>query len=421
MFVDYAKIHVKAGDGGNGLSSFRRELYVDKGGPDGGDGGDGGSVVFVAQENVNTLAQFRYSKLVEAKKGQPGGRQRKKGRSGEDEIVHVPVGTTIRHEDRVIADLDHEGVEVVVAKGGEGGFGNAHFKSSTRQAPKVAELGTPGEEKELVLELRSVADVGLVGLPNAGKSTILSIISNARPKIANYPFTTLEPNLGVVDRGNKSVIFADIPGLIEGASEGKGLGEDFLRHVERTKVLLQVIDITDDIDESYQIVDKEISEWRDLQRKPRLVCLNKADALNDDEIKEKVKVAASASGSDVVVISAVKKDGVEELLRAVFNEVAQQEEQEEETNDKPSESQAVYTLEEDKDDWRVELGDKPKTFIVHGASIERFAIKTDPNNFHATNRLFDILKKRSIMHELLRLGYDHDSVVQIANKEFTQQ
>lgn len=237
-FIDKASVTILAGDGGNGRLSFRREKFVDRGGPDGGDGGDGGSVVFVASRNQNTLAAFRYEKELHAKPGEAGSSRRKHGRSADDLRVAVPVGTVVVDEaGQLLADLAVDGQEAVLAKGGKGGFGNAHFVSSTRQAPRIVEKGEKGEQKYLQLELKMIADVGLVGLPNAGKSTLLSVISNARPEIADYPFTTLVPNLGVVDvEGGQGLLFADIPGLIEGAAEGKGLGDEFLRHVERTAV-----------------------------------------------------------------------------------------------------------------------------------------------------------------------------------------
>ncbi|HEV7951928.1 MAG TPA: GTPase ObgE, partial [Candidatus Saccharimonadales bacterium] len=234
MFVDTAKVFIQAGKGGNGNVSFRREIYVDKGGPDGGNGGRGGDVIFLASENVNTLIDFRYKPELKAKPGQNGADRKKQGRSGEDFIVKVPVGTLVRRDGNVIADLTEDGQQVVIAKGGDGGFGNAHFKSSVRQTPRIAELGEEGETFEAELELKLLADVGLVGFPNAGKSTFLSVVSNARPEIADYAFTTLTPNLGVADIDDGSLLIADIPGLIEGASEGKGLGDAFLRHVERT-------------------------------------------------------------------------------------------------------------------------------------------------------------------------------------------
>lgn len=254
MFVDTAKIFVQAGRGGNGAVSFRRELYIEKGGPDGGDGGKGGNVVFRATKDLNTLLNFRYKPEIKAKNGENGSKRNKTGKSGEDLIVKVPVGTLVKRDGEILADLKFDGEEAIVARGGDGGFGNAHFKSSVRQTPRVAELGEAGETFEADLELKLLADVGLVGFPNAGKSTFLSVVSNARPEIANYAFTTLTPNLGVAEIDGFNLLIADIPGLIEGASEGKGLGDAFLRHVERTSVLLHLIDI---IYYSYKCVAKK--------------------------------------------------------------------------------------------------------------------------------------------------------------------
>jgi GTP-binding protein len=242
MFVDTAKVFVQAGRGGDGAVSFRREIYIDKGGPDGGNGGKGGDVIFVASEGLNTLLNFRYKPELKGEPGQSGAKRDRYGKAGAANYVKVPVGTIVRRDGEVIADFTHDGQEVVVARGGDGGFGNAHFKSSVRQAPRVAEKGEPGDAFEAELELKLLADVGLVGFPNAGKSTFLSVVSNAQPEIADYAFTTLTPNLGVADIDDGSLLIADIPGLIEGASEGKGLGDAFLRHVERTAVILHLVD-----------------------------------------------------------------------------------------------------------------------------------------------------------------------------------
>src|SRR5579884_4168647 len=264
-FVDKVTVTVAAGNGGDGKLSFRREKFIQKGGPDGGDGGHGGNIILQASRNQNTLAAFRYQKELKAEPGQPGGSRRKHGRSGRDLIVAVPVGTVAANgEARQVADLVEDGQTVVVARGGKGGFGNAHFVSSRRQSPAFAEKGEPGEKHELLLELKMIADAGLVGLPNAGKSTLLSKLSNARPEIADYPFTTLTPNLGVVDIDRESsLLFADIPGLIEGAAEGKGLGDEFLRHVERTAILLHLVDVTsDNVVDDYRTIQNELKMYR---------------------------------------------------------------------------------------------------------------------------------------------------------------
>lgn len=290
MFVDKVKVLVAAGDGGNGIVSFRHEKYIDKGGPDGGDGGRGADIVVVASRNEDTLAAFRYNKLIKAEEGQAGGKRKMHGKSGRDLEVTVPIGTVILREDgEPVADLTQDGQKAIIAKGGKGGFGNAHFTSSTRQAPRVAEKGEKGETLTLYFEMKMIADVGLVGLPNAGKSTLLSRISNAQPEIANYPFTTITPNLGVVDvDGKKSLLVADIPGLIEGASEGKGLGDEFLRHVERTSVLLHLIDAyTEDITQAYKTIQKELKDYQiDMTKKAQIVALTKIEGLDADIVAD---------------------------------------------------------------------------------------------------------------------------------------
>ena len=261
MFADTAKVIVTAGKGGDGAVSFRREIYVDKGGPDGGNGGKGGDVVFMATTGENTLLDFRYQPNLKAQDGGAGAKRDKHGRNGDDLIVKVPIGTIVKRGGEIIADLARDGQQVVVAKGGDGGFGNAHFKSSIRQTPRMAELGEVGDAFEADLELKLLADVGLIGFPNAGKSTFLSVVSNARPEIADYAFTTLTPNLGVAKVDDGTLLIADIPGLIEGASEGKGLGDDFLRHVERTAVLLHLIDAySNDVAASYNTIRSELKK-----------------------------------------------------------------------------------------------------------------------------------------------------------------
>src|SRR5665648_104432 len=286
MFVDTAKVFIQAGKGGNGAVSFRHEIYVDKGGPDGGNGGKGGDVVFEATDNLNTLIDFRFKPELKAKPGKNGAKSHRAGPSGEDKVVLVPLGTIIKRDGEPIADLVEHGQKVVIARGGDGGFGNAHFKSSVRQTPRVAELGETGDEFEAELELKLLADVGLIGFPNAGKSTFLSVISNAKPEIADYAFTTLTPNLGVADFDSSSLLVADIPGLIEGASEGKGLGDAFLRHVERTSVLLHLIDVySDNIAAAYKTIRKELEQYSPkLIERPEVIALTKCDGVDDDII-----------------------------------------------------------------------------------------------------------------------------------------
>lgn len=318
MFVDTAKVFIKAGKGGNGAVSFRHEIYIPKGGPDGGDGGKGGDVVFVASKDCDTLIDFRFQPKLIAEDGKAGSGQKSSGRSGKDLIVEVPVGTVVKRDGEVVADLTHDEERAIVAHGGDGGYGNWHFRSSTRQTPRIAELGNPGEEYEAELELKLIADVGLVGFPNAGKSTFLSVVSNARPEIADYPFTTITPNLGVAKVDNSSMLIADIPGLIEGASEGKGLGDQFLRHVERTKVLLHLIDIyNDDAGKAYVDIRKELANYStELSTRPELVVLTKSEGVDEDIIKMQTEsILAQNPDAKIMTISSVAHHGLTEVLR----------------------------------------------------------------------------------------------------------
>jgi len=291
-FLDQAKIYVKAGDGGSGSVSFRREKFIEFGGPDGGDGGDGGSVVLVAAANLNTLIDFRFQQHYKAEKGRNGMGKKKFGRAGNDLFLKVPVGTQIFEEDNntLIEDLKKNGQKIIVAQGGKKGLGNVRFKSSTNRAPKKKTDGTKGESFWIWLQLKVIADVGIIGMPNAGKSSLLSVLTKAKPKIANYPFTTLDPNLGVTNYSDKEVTLADIPGLIEGAHEGTGLGDKFLRHIERCKSLIHLIDITDeDILENYLKIRKELSKYSsNLLKKKEIIVFNKIDMINVSEIKKKI-------------------------------------------------------------------------------------------------------------------------------------
>jgi GTP-binding protein len=326
MFIDEANVHIRAGKGGSGCASFRREKYVPRGGPDGGDGGKGGDVVFIADSSLDTLQMFNHRRHVSARNGQPGQGRNKTGASGEDVLVPVPVGTIIcdAATDLVLRDLSTEGERVCVARGGKGGRGNKRFATSTNRTPREAEDGAPGEERDLRLELKLLADVGLVGLPNAGKSTFVSRVSHARPRIANYPFTTRYPSLGIVDVGNyKRLVVADIPGLIEGAHEGHGLGIEFLRHIERTRVLLHVLD-TAGIDgvspiDAYHTLREELTSYgHALKERPHLVAANKMDLPDAQDALEELRDALPVP---VYPISAVTGDGVDELLRALVKEV----------------------------------------------------------------------------------------------------
>ena len=317
-FLDQAKIYIQSGDGGAGCVSFRREKYIEFGGPNGGDGGKGGSVWIEAVPNLNTLIDFRYHQHFKAPKGRNGMGSDKTGPKGEDIVIKVPVGTEILADDQetLIVDMIEPGQRFLIAKGGDGGRGNAQFKSSTNQAPRYAEPGWPGEEKWVWLRLKVIADVGLLGMPNAGKSTFLSVVTKARPKIADYPFTTLHPNLGVAWVDNYEMVIADIPGLIEGASEGVGLGDRFLKHIERCFALLHLIDATaDDVVESYKNIRKELELYDEkLAAKPEVVALNKIDALDEKEVLKKQKALEKIIGKKVFVISAISKKGVFDCL-----------------------------------------------------------------------------------------------------------
>ena len=435
MFVDTAKVLIRAGKGGNGAVSFRHEKYVDKGGPDGGDGGHGGDVVFLATKDLNTLLNFRYKPELKAENGGDGSKRNKRGKSGSPLVVKVPMGTLVKRDGKVVADLTADQQRVVVARGGDGGFGNAHFTSSTRQAPKIAELGEAGEEFEAELELKLLADVGLVGFPNAGKSTFLSVVSNARPEIANYEFTTLTPNLGVADVDDGSVLIADIPGLIEGASEGKGLGDQFLRHVERTAVLLHMIDAySDDPAEKYQTIRRELEKYsEELATRPEIIALTKCEGLDEEIIAmQSTALHNVANGSSVVVISSQTHAGVTELLRLLRREVTNYRVREAERTEEEGDDLPVIALDAQaaSDAWTVErvVGAEPEnvddeemiSFIIHGAKIEKFARRTNFDQFESVNRLRDIMRKMGITHELIRQGAVGETVVQIGeSKPFT--
>ena len=318
-FLDLAKVTIRSGSGGAGCVSFRREKFIEYGGPDGGDGGRGGDVWAEAVDGLNTLIDFRYQQHFFARNGQHGMGRQRTGKDGEDVVLRVPVGTEILEEDEetVLADLTHVGERVLLAKGGNGGFGNLHFKTSTNQAPRRANPGQPGVEREIWLRLKLIADVGLLGLPNAGKSTFLAATSNARPKIADYPFTTLHPNLGVVGVDEVEFVVADIPGLIDGAHEGRGIGDRFLGHVERCAVLLHLVDGTsEDVAEDWQTIIDELEAYGgDLARKPRITALNKIDALDADERAER-KAALEEVAGEVMLMSGVSREGLTDVLRA---------------------------------------------------------------------------------------------------------
>ena len=452
MFVDKAKVNLKAGKGGDGAVSFRREIYIPKGGPDGGDGGKGGDIIFRADRNTNTLVDFRFTPILTAEDGKNGAGQRAAGRSGKNLIVDVPIGTMVSKNNNLIADLTEDGQEAIIARGGSGGFGNAHFKSSTRQTPKIAEVGEPGEEFEAELELKSMADVGLVGLPNAGKSTFLSVVSNAKPEIADYPFTTLTPNLGVATIDGKDLLISDIPGLIEGAAEGKGLGHEFLRHIDRSAVILHLIDVyNNDAGESYETIRHELEKYSDLASRPEIVALTKCEGVDEDILKLQMSsILAINPDAKIYAISAVAHEGLDEVLRELKQVYFLSIEQARAIDEEPTEASTgqyraqprigseEIALREAKHEknklvsipsislpqsslkntWSVTKIDENK-FRVEGEKIEKFARKTDLNNYASVNRLRDIMKKLGIRAELTSKGAQPDSIIEIAGKEFT--
>ena len=443
MFVDTAKVSLKAGDGGNGAVSFRREIYIPKGGPDGGDGGRGGNIIFKADKDTNTLVDFRFTPILTAENGRNGAGQRAAGCSGKDLIIEVPIGTVVRKNGEVIADLTTDGQEAIIAKGGDGGFGNAHFKSSTRQAPIIAEVGEPGEEFEAELELKTMADVGLVGLPNAGKSTFLSVVSNAKPEIADYPFTTITPNLGVATIDDRDLLIADIPGLIEGAAEGKGLGHAFLRHVDRTAVLLHLVDVyNNDAGEAYETIRKELEKYSDLKDRPEIVALTKCEGVDKEIIEMQIaSILTKNPSAQIFAISSSAHQGLQDLLRELRRVVVEQKSASSKDirdngsgiSKEPRNDGRDAAVREEADDalpvislnpkelktaWKVEQTEDGK-FIVTGEKIEKFARRTDLNNYASVNRLRDIMKKLGIRGELTTMGAEPDSIISIAGKEFT--
>lgn len=424
MFVDTAKVFITAGKGGDGYVSFRHEKYIDKGGPDGGDGGKGGDVIFEATENLNTLLDFRYQPELKAKNGQPGAKRNRRGKSGEDLIVKVPMGTLVKRDGQVIADLTENGQQVVIAKGGDGGFGNAHFKSSVRQTPRMAELGEKGDVFEAELELKLLADVGLIGFPNAGKSTFLSVVSNARPEIADYEFTTLTPNLGVADVDDSSLLIADIPGLIEGASEGRGLGDAFLRHVERTAVLLHLIDVyQDDIAAAYRTIRAELARYSpELALRPEVIALTKTEGLDDDILQMQMNAVRQEAGKAAAIfaISSQAHKGLKEVLYELRTKVDAAREVEHELEEADDEIPTIGLSQRQAEGaWHVEKSEATGHFIVSGDKIEKFARRTNFDNYEGVNRLRDIMKKLGIMHELARQGAVGNSVIEVAGHEMT--
>ena len=418
MFTDYVKIIAKAGNGGNGAISFRREKYVAAGGPDGGDGGNGGNVYFEVDPDSNTLIDFRYNKKFKAENGKNGEGAHKYGKSGDDLYIKVPIGTIIRDAktNKVLADLSHKGQRELILVGGRGGKGNSHFATSTRQAPRFAQDGENGEEKELILELKLLADVGLIGFPNVGKSTFLSMTTSATPKIADYHFTTLEPNLGVVktDYGDSFVI-ADIPGIIEGASQGTGLGIQFLRHIERTRLLLHVIDVSgsegrNPVDDFYKI-NAELAKYSEkLSKRKQIIVANKIDIMQDENLYRELEKVAKENNMEIFKVSAVTKQGISELIKYI-SQILKTLPKEDliEIIDKK-----VYTL-EDEEDYKIEK--ENGVFVIKGEAVERVMRRVNIADNESLYYFQKSLEDLGVNQKLKEMGIKEGDIVKINDYE----
>lgn len=420
MFIDVAKIYVKGGKGGDGVVAWRREKYEPSGGPYGGDGGRGGSIILKADEGIRTLMDFRYKRSYSGENGENGRTKKQYGKDGTDIILKVPVGTLVKDEesDKVIADLKESGQTFVIAKGGRGGRGNARFATATRQAPGFAEAGTKGEERHVVLELKLLADVGLIGFPNVGKSTILSILSAAKPKIANYHFTTLKPNLGVVFIGEeKSFVIADIPGLIEGASEGAGLGHNFLKHIERTRVLVHVLDASGsegrDPIEDFHTINEELFNYNEkLRNKPQIIVANKMDVMESEEGLEKIKQEFESQGIKVYPLSAITNKGIDELKYGIWD-LLQNTEVDYETFDEEYLEEDI----EEKEDSIIVRKENDQ-YIVEGSFIEKLLYSTYFDDVDSLRFFQDSLRKKGVIEKLKELGINEGESVFICDYEF---
>ena len=424
MFIDTAKIFVKSGDGGHGCISFRREKYVPLGGPDGGDGGRGGDVVFKVDTNITTLLDFKYKKKFVADKGTNGEGSKCYGKDGSKLIIKVPMGTIIRdiETNKIMADLSHSDDEFVVCRGGKGGKGNVKFVTPTRQAPNFAEPGMPGEERWVGLELKLLADVGLLGFPNVGKSTFLSVVTKAKPKIANYHFTTLKPNLGVVAvKGIEPFVMADIPGIIEGASEGVGLGIDFLRHIERTRLLIHVVDISGlegrDPIEDFKKINEELKKYNvKLWDRPQIVVANKCDMLYDESVYENFKKAVQEMGyNKVFKMSAATSQGIEAVMQEASKLLKEIPLTDLEIADDerfiPEEKRFTYTINEVEEDGL-------KVFVVEGTFVDRLLLAVNVNEPDSLRYFHKVLKNKGIFDELREMGIEDGDVVRVNDFEF---
>ncbi|HHZ01056.1 MAG TPA: GTPase ObgE [Tissierellia bacterium] len=420
MFVDIAKITVKAGKGGNGSVAFRREKYIPMGGPDGGDGGDGGSVILVADEGLRTLMDFRYKKHYQAENGEDGRGKKQYGADGKDLYVKVPVGTLIKDEETgiVLADLKTHGQEYVAARGGRGGKGNVKFKSSIRRTPRFAQPGTKGEERVIVLELKLLADVGLVGFPNVGKSTILASITSAKPKIANYHFTTLKPNLGVVSiEEGHSYVLADIPGLIEGASEGAGLGLDFLRHVERTRLLLHVLDASghegrDPVEDFYKI-NEELKQYSGkLSEKEQIIILNKMDLPGAMDNAERI-IKEFSDEYEIIQVSAATGQGLDLLKKRAYERLLQIEEEIEFVDEN-----VVESLLDKKERDTIVVRKEDDYYLAEGDFLERLVASTNFDDFESFSNFQKVLIDKGVIQKLKDLGAKEGDLISVCGVEF---
>lgn len=425
MFADRARIFARSGKGGDGHVSFRREKYVPNGGPDGGDGGHGGDVIFEVDKGLNTLIEFRHTRKYKAGDGEEGGKKNCRGKDGEDIIIKVPEGTVIKEAEsgKVITDMSGDNMRVVLLKGGKGGNGNQHYATSTMQAPKYAQPGQPAQELELLLELKVIADVGLVGFPNVGKSTFLSRVTNAKPKIANYHFTTINPNLGVVDlEGTKGFVIADIPGLIEGASEGVGLGHEFLRHIERTKVIIHIVDAAgtegrNPVEDIYAI-NKELEAYNpDIAKRPQVIAANKIDAIYDTQNSgvNAIKKEFEGKGIAVFPISAVTGEGIKELLYHV-NEMLQ--EIGEETTVFEQEYFPEWNYSYSNDPYTVVYDEEEDEYVVEGPRIEKMLGYTNLESEKGFTFFQNFLKDTGILEELENLGIEEGDTVRMYGLSF---
>lgn len=421
--IDFAKISLKAGDGGNGAVAWRREKYEPTGGPAGGDGGNGGSIIIKATRNLSTLDEFRYKSKYKAQNGQPGGKNKKFGKKGEDLIIKVPVGTILReaNSNTIIKDFKLDGEEFLIAKGGKGGRGNVHFKNSIRQAPRFAENGKKGQEIDLLLELKVLADVGLVGLPNVGKSTLISVISSAKPKIANYHFTTIDPNLGVVNIDNeRSFIVADIPGLIEGANEGQGLGHDFLRHIERCRVLIHLVDISGiegrDPIEDFKLINEELKLYNEnLANKQMIVALNKTDLDANNNAENFIKTYGNTY--DIYQISAATTDGIKKLLDATYDLLLKSEDKKFDLMEDVDENflEEYYNKEIDYD---LQFAKDNEIFVVFGKRIDNLLEKVNLDDYDSRMFFEKTLREMEVFDKLKEMGIEQGDSVAVGDIVF---